>query len=365
LLTKYDLDTPQAVVNLDVLDLNIKRMNDVVKQYGVKLRPHIKSHRTPAIAHRQLAAGACGITVAKLGEAEIMAACGIKDILVAYPIVGVNKVDRLFNLAYDNKIRVVLDNIEVARGISEGSKRHNMEIDVLVEIEAGVNRCGVLPKDVISFVKRLVKLPGIRFAGILTYGGLGRGAKNIEEVKNIGLREGELIVNVADKIEKIGILCPIRSAGSTPTAPFAASIPGVTEIRCGNYVFNDVGGLANGVASIEQCALTVICTVVSCPADDRIIIDGGSKTFTSDMPNVFNKGYGFFPDNPEFILEKLSEEHGLVRIPKDYRKIKIGEKLEIIPKHACVVPNLMEDLYISKGGKIIGKWPVLCRGKSR
>jgi len=359
LLKKYDVDTPQAVIDIDVLDLNIKRMNDVVKQYGVKLR------RTPAIAHRQLAAGASGIAVAKLGEAEIMSACGIKDILIAYPIVGINKVNRLFNLAVDNKIKVLLDNIIVARGISEGSKRHNMDMEVLVEIEAGAKRCGVLPEDAVDFIKRLVRLPGIKFAGILTYGGQARGAKNIEAVKEIGLAEGKLIVDVADKIEKTGIPCPIRSAGSTPTAPFVASISGVTEVRCGNYVFNDAAGLANGVASIEQCALNVICTVVSYPADDRVIIDGGSKTFTSDMPNVFNKGYGFFPDEPELILEKLSEEHGLVRIPEGYRKIKIGEKLEIIPNHACVVPNLMEYLYIYKGERIIGKWPVLCRGKSR
>jgi len=211
----------------------------------------------------------------------------------------------------------------------------------------------------------LVKLPGIKFAGILTYGGQARRAKNIEAVKEIGLAEGKLIVDVADKIEKTGIPCPIRSAGSTPTAPFVASILGVTEVRCGNYVFNDAAGLANGVATLKQCALTVICTVVSRPTEDRAIIDGGSKTFTSDMPNVFNKGYGFFPNEPELILKKLSEEHGIIQVPKGYRKIKIGEKLEIIPNHACVVPNLMEDLYIAKGERIIGKWPVLCRGKSR
>jgi len=364
-LLKNDVNTPQAVVNIDVLDLNIKRMNDVVKQYGVKLRPHIKTHRTPAIAHRQLAAGACGITAAKLGEAEMMAACGIKDILVAYPIVGVNKVDRLFNLACDNKIRVSLDNIEVARGISEGSKRHDMEMEILVEIEIGVNRCGVLPGNMIDFVKKLIKLPGIKFAGIMTYEGRARGAENMEEVKKRGLDEGKFIVDIADKIEKSGILCPIRSAGSTPTAPFAASIQGVTEVRCGNYVFNDVVGLTNGVASVEQCALTVVCTVVSCPTENRIIIDGGSKTFTSDMTRLPGKGFGFFPHEPELILEKLNEEHGIIRVPKGYRKIKIGEKLEIIPNHACVVSNLMEHLYIAKGEKIIGKWPVLCRGKSR
>ena len=130
---------------------------------------------------------------------------------------------------------------------------------------------------------------------------------------------------------------------------------GVTEVRCGNYVFNDVVGLTNGVASLEQCALTVICTVVSYPDENRVIIDGGLKIFTFDMTKVFNKGFGFFPDEPELILEKLSEGHGIIRVPKGYRKIKIGEKLEIISKHACVVPNLMEDLYISKGGKIIGK----------
>jgi D-serine deaminase-like pyridoxal phosphate-dependent protein len=364
-LLKNDVNTPQAVVNIDILDLNIKRMNDVVKQYGVKLRPHIKTHRTPAIAHRQLAAGACGIAVAKLGEAEMMAACGIKDILVAYPIVGVNKVDRLFNLACDNKIRASLDNIEVARGISEGSKRHDMEMEILVEIEIGVNRCGVLPSNTVDFVKKLIKLPGIKFAGIMTYEGRARSAENMEEVKKRGLDEGKIIVDIADKIEKSGILCPIRSAGSTPTAPFAASIQGVTEVRCGNYVFNDVVGLTNGVASVEQCALNVICTVVSCPTENRIIIDGGSKTFTSDMTRLPGKSFGFFPLEPELILEKLNEEHGIIRVPKGYREIKIGEKLEIIPNHACVVPNLMEYLYIAKGEKIIGKWPVLCRGKSR
>ena len=126
MLKKYDVNTPQAVVNLDVLDLNIKRMNDVVKQYGVKLRPHIKTHRTPAIAHRQLAAGACGITVAKLGEAEMMAACGIKDILVAYPIVGESKVNRLFNLARDNKIKVLLDRYCVKSQLTNSPKRHNI-----------------------------------------------------------------------------------------------------------------------------------------------------------------------------------------------------------------------------------------------
>lgn len=365
IMKKYEIDTPQAIVDVDKLDSNIKYMNDIVTKMGANLRPHIKNHKTPAIAHRQLKEGASGITVAKLSEAEVMSDCGIKDIFVAYPIVGINKMNRLLNLMWDNEIKILVDSIEVAIELSKFMIDHKKSIGVLVEIETGLKRSGVLPQDIIGFVKQLKKLSGINFLGVLTYGGLARSAKNIDEVKQIGISEGKLIASVAEKIEKIGIPCPIRSAGSTPTAPFVATVPGVTEVRCGNYVFNDATGISNGVASIKKCSLTVICTVVSCPADDRVIIDGGSKTFTTDMPNVYKKGYGFFPKEPDLVLEKISEEHGIVRLPKGYRKIKIGEKLEIIPNHACVIPNLMEYLYIFKGNDVIAKWPVLCRGKSQ
>jgi D-serine deaminase-like pyridoxal phosphate-dependent protein len=199
----------------------------------------------------------------------------------------------------------------------------------------------------------------------MTYGGgLTQGCTSIEEVKAVGLAEGELIVKAAAAVEAAGIPCPERNAGSTPTAPFAASVPGVTEIRCGNYVFHDVGRMALGVATIEDCALSVICTVVARPAPDRVIIDGGSKTFTSDLAKGGSKTFGYIKNEPDLIFEKLNEEHGIIRVPAGYREIKIGEKLEIIPNHACVIPNLTEYLYVSRGDNIIAKWPVLCRGKS-
>jgi D-serine deaminase-like pyridoxal phosphate-dependent protein len=359
-----ELDTPALLVDLDQLEANIADMAAFAAQAGVQLRPHAKTHKTVEIGRMQLQAGAVGLTVAKLSEAEVFAAAGITDLLIAYPLVGPIKQRRLFKLLEQAKITTVLDHLEVATALSKTAVEFGRELPVLVDVDTGMHRTGVPAGEaVVDLVLQVARLPGLHFAGILTHEGHAIMGETPEQMRAMGLAAGEAMVRTAEMLRAAGLGVETVSVGLTVTAKITASVAGITETRPGTYVFYDRSGVHHGVASWAQCAARVLATVVTRPAADRVLLDAGSKTLTSDLtikrPSV--PGYGYVVGHPDWTIEKLSEEHGWVTIPAD-DPVRIGERVEIIPNHICPVVNLFDDMTLVRGAEVVGQWAVAARG---
>lgn len=364
-MNKHDLDTPALLIDFDRMDRNIATMQKIAADAGVKLRPHTKTHKTPYIAHLQQRAGAQGITVAKLGEAEVMNAAGIEDILVAFPLQGASKLERLLRLAERARMQVSLDSRKVAQDISDAAAKRGVKIPVLVEVDTGLHRVGLPPREgARDFVREIVELPGIEFTGLLTHAGHVHAAKTLEQVQETGKQEGEVMVETAELIRRDGIAVPEVSVGSTPTARFAAQVKGVTEIRPGTYVFYDTMQVSKFAADWDDCAQTVLLTVVV-KHPDRLIFDGGSKTLTSDRGPGGAATFGTVKNYPNLEIYALSEEHAHVRITGDGPLPDIGDKVQVIPNHACAVMNLHDNFYATRGDEVVGEFPIAARGKLR
>jgi len=369
-----DLDTPALVVDLDKLELNISDMARFAAEQGIKLRPHIKTHKIPEIALMQLQAGAAGITVAKLGEAEVMARAGITDILIANQITSRPKIQRLLDLARQIRVSVAVDSMEGARLLSQAAVGANLCLDVVLEIDSGLKRCGLVPgREAVDLVKGILELPGLEFKGMMTHAGHVYGKGSREEAEEVGRREGELMVEMAALLQQEGISIQEISVGSTPTAKISGRIKGVTEIRPGNYVFYDAIQVALGVVGVERCALSVLSTVISTPAPDRLVLDAGSKTLALDKGAhgaSLVKGFGLILGGdglPEkgLTIERLSEEHGVVTMEPGYtvKRPELNDRIRIIPNHACTVVNLFDQVYGVRGDKAEKVWKVAARGK--
>lgn len=362
------LDTPALVLDLDKMEANIREMAQVAGEAGVGLRPHVKTHKSPRLARLQVEAGATGITVAKLGEAEVMAEAGLTDIRIAYPICGELKLARLKRLCAKARISLSLDSREVAEGISAIGEAIGKPIPVLLKINTGLDRCGVLPgEEALTLAARIDPLPGVDLVGILTHEGQALARERTPEgIRRAALEAGAKMVETADRLRSRGYDIREVSVGSTPTSRHIARVPGVTEIRPGTYIFNDRNVMGCGEARLEQCALRVLVTVVSIPADDRAVIDGGSKTFSSDrLAQDPGAGFGYVVDQPGVILERMSEEHGVLRLEHARARLRIGQRLEIIPNHVCPVVNLADSLQAVRQGRLEEEIPVLARGKNR
>ena len=358
-----DLETPAIVVDLDVMERNISRMAEYCRSHNLRLRPHTKSHKIPELAKRQLAQAANGITVAKIGEAAVMLDAGITDILIAYPIIGTGKAEKLADLATRADITVSLDSVAVAQAISEEAKKRDARVGILVELDVGFHRCGVTNEDEVLTVARAVAdLPGLKFKGLMFF----PGHLQVPEKERAELR-----VSVNDflgaslaKLEDAGLPVTVVSGGSTPTAREGHLFTGVNEIRPGMYIFNDRNMVSVGVASLEDCALSVITTVVSTSVPGRAIVDAGSKTLSSDTHQVTGgKGFGMVKTDPDAEVERLSEEHGNLNIARSTRAYRIGERLEIIPNHVCTTVNMHNQIYGVRGGRVESVWEVSGRGK--
>jgi D-serine deaminase-like pyridoxal phosphate-dependent protein len=357
------MDTPAVTVDLKTVRRNIERLQRLADQCGVKVRPHIKTHKSVYFAKMQLLAGARGITAAKLGEAEVMAKAGITDILLAYPILGKAKLERLKQLLQYAEVTVSLDNETVAAGLSELGESLKRKIRVYLEIDTGLRRTGFQSvQDALAFAKSIRPLPGIRITGLLSHGGHCYGIKTREQLRKIAVEEAKMMNAVKEALDRAGIPIEEVSVGASPAMPFLKEMEGVTEIRPGTYIFNDYNQLCLRSAIEEECAVRIVSTVVSRPAADRIIIDAGSKTLTSDL-NVTGKGYGYIVGHPDYRIERLSEEHGILSIPPD-SDVRIGDTLTIIPNHVCPVINLADELIAMENGVLRERIPVDARGKN-
>lgn len=333
-----DLDTPSVYVDLDALERNIQGMQDRCRRWGVALRPHTKTHKIPEIAQMQLDAGAVGITVAKIGEAEVLPG---KDVLIAYPIMA-DKLPRLRAVAKDRRVSVVVDSVEAARGLPG--------IGCLVEVDIGAGRCGVETSEQVVAIARAAS----EFRGIFYWPSWLDEATFDQARQRI---DGHIAA-----LRAAGFDVPVVTGGSTPGAHKTPLIPATTEIRPGTYVFNDASCIVNKLASVEECALRVLVTVVSTAVSGQALVDGGTKTFSSDGTVGATGSYGFFPDRPQWTMTKMNEEHGYVKVPS---APKIGEKAWVIPSHVCATVNMHDEIYYGRNGKVDGSWRVAARGRVR
>jgi D-serine deaminase-like pyridoxal phosphate-dependent protein len=359
-----EVETPALLVDLDALEANIAEMAAVARQAGVKLRPHTKTHKCPEIAHMQVRAGAAGITCAKLGEAEVMADAGLDDLLIAYPLLGPRKLERLRELLERARVRVSLDSVEVAEGLGRVGLQAGRDIEVLVEVDTGLHRLGRAPGQATADLVALVaRVPGVRVVGLLTHAGHAYRARSDAELRLLSEREALDLVETAALCQRAGIALPEISVGSTPTARSGAFVAGVTEIRPGTYALNDATMMRLGVATEATAAARVLVTVVARPTEERFVVDAGSKCFTND-----NKGAA--PDwlvvagRPQFHLDFLSEEHGVGHRSGD-DDVRIGDRLQVIPSHVCATVNMFDFAYGLRGGQVERELHIAGRGKVR
>ncbi|MGF2614540.1 D-TA family PLP-dependent enzyme [Rossellomorea vietnamensis] len=355
------LDTPTLLLDYQKLLKNINEIASFAKENNLAYRPHIKTHKSVDIAKLQLQAGAVGITTATIPEAEAMAAGGIRDILIAHPISSPQKIKRCINLLERGvKLKIIVDSKEQLVYLQKELEHTPFTLEVWIKINSGLNRCGVEPgKDALKLAKEIMANTNLMLGGILTHAGHSYGASSSDQIEKIGLQEGQAVVESAEECEKAGIPIPVRSVGSTPTYKISGKVPGITEIRPGNAVFFDAIQVGLGVAAIENCALTVLASVVGVHPD-RIVFDTGSKTLCLDKGahgNESVKGFGHVVGHPEITIERLSEEHG-VGVVAGETSLKLNDKVQIIPNHACTVANMFEEYVVYEGGKGIGVWGV-------
>ena len=361
-------DTPYLLIDGAKMGRNILKMANVARGSGVALRPHVKTHKIPSIAKEQLEAGARGITVAKLSEAEVMAASGIEDIFIAYPLVTDAKIRRAVRLG--NRVRLVVgvDCLEGARRLSAVAKAEDHILEVRLEVDTGLRRTGVPYDEAVDLANEIEAMGNLDLIGIYTYRGAVLGGSRTRKLKEAGLEEGQLMVSLADRMREQDIRVDDVSLGSTPTVEYAAQVEGVTEVRPGTYVFYDRMQAHLGACSLDECAATVVCTVVSRPSEDLAVIDGGSKTFATDVPpgaEPLNlKGFGHVVGYPGVVLERLTEEHGMLALDRGC-DLQVGDTLQVIPNHICSTVNLHDEVYLLDEGDTVQEVRVAARGKVR
>jgi len=346
-----ELDTPCVVIDSAIMNSNISRFQNYCTAIGVQFRPHIKTHKIPELALLQINAGAIGINCQKLTEAEVFADAGIKDILITFNILGPTKLSRLVELSKRCRLTVVADNIETVKQLSDTFELAGLSVRVLVECDTGGNRCGVqTPRDALDLALQINDSPGVEFSGLLTY----PAPTKTQEANRWLLQAKELCTSVGLSVETI-------SSGGSPNMYNANEFTVATEYRAGTYIYNDRSLVSQGSCKYSDCALTVVATVVSHPTNDRIVIDAGSKSLSSDLLGM--EGYGYVVEYPEAKVYSLSEEHGCIDFSGCKLRPKIGDKLNIIPNHACVVSNLFDFVYLKLDGQVQKSLKVAARGK--
>ena len=349
-------------------------MQALATSAGVKLRPHAKTHKSSVIAKWQIEAGAVGICCAKLAEAEVFADAGVTNIRLPYPV-NPSNVERVRALlARGVALSIIVDDINVAREWSSRLTGSHPKLDVLVKVDVGFHRCGIDPDSprAIDIIKEVSSLSGLNFRGLLSHAGHSYGATSAHDIAAVADREITILRSLAAQARDAGVTVDEISVGSTPSARFVTLQSGVTEMRPGNYVFFDRTQVGLGATALENCAMHVISTVVSRPVASRVVFDAGSKTLTTDPARGFGAmtGHGLvFPDlvtgTPmgSIAIERLSEEHAVARVLPDCA-LKPGDRVRILPNHACVVTNLANELLLVEGTKVIDRIPVEARGKN-
>jgi D-serine deaminase-like pyridoxal phosphate-dependent protein len=357
-----ELDTPALVIDLDIMERNLQRVAGYARDHSLRLRPHTKTHKIPALGRKQLDLGAAGLTVAKVGEAQVMLNASPPDLLVAYPVIGRNKLNRLIEVAKQTNITVSLDSLYAAAPLSEAASRAQIEIGILAEVDVGLGRVGVEPCELVSLVREISRLPNLRFEGIAFYPGH---IKAMDEEGHRAIQQLSALLNVIlRELKEAGFPPRIVSGGSTPALFQSHEIEGLNEIRPGTYIFNDRNTALSGACALEDCAASILTTVVSTAKKNQVIIDGGSKTFSSDRPVAGEEvSFGHIAEAPRAVFTRMNEEHGYVDIRAAGHDFGVGDRVHVIPNHICVAMNLHECVYGIRGDQVEQTWHVDGRGK--
>lgn len=362
-----ELDTPCLIIDKDVMLSNLNNMQRYANINKVNLRPHTKTHKMSRLALLQESIGAKGITVAKVGEAEVMASKGLKDIFIANEIVGELKLNRIKKLADNTKISFGIDSIEQVNMIEKVFADCDKQAEVLIEIEVGENRSGVISE--LYFLELLNHINicnNIYLKGIFSHDGNSYSASSIEQCKQIHLNSQKRTLNFANIATQFGFNLQTISIGSTPSLMFNFPIlKGITEIRPGTYIFMDAAQ-ANALKTTNHCAASVLVTVISLPTNERIIADAGAKALTTQTRSTGitkTAGLGIIKGYKDITVNKVFDEHTIIYSKEMRSKLKVGDKLEIIPNHICPVVNLHENAYLVSNSVVVEKITVDCRGK--
>lgn len=345
-----ELETPVPVVDIERMEENIARLQSYLDGHNIANRPHIKTHKIPAIAEMQIEGGAIGITCQKVSEAQVMADAGFIDIFIPYNILGASKLSRLMALAEQINVSVTADSAVVIRGLSKAAAEAGLTLSVLVECDTGAGRCGVQsPGEAAELARLIAGLSGLHFGGLMTYPTNEHLDDFVRETRSL-LKEDDL------QVERV-------SGGGTPCMWQAHTHPELTEHRAGIYVYGDRLTLRSGAVKLETCALRVFTTVVSRPTRDRGILDAGSKSLAMDLLGL--DGYGYICEYPDAKIYALSEEHGHIDFSDCARKPEIGERVSIIPNHCCMVSNLFDEVVGARRNEVEVIWQVAARGTVR
>ncbi|MCY4403836.1 MAG: DSD1 family PLP-dependent enzyme [Candidatus Poribacteria bacterium] len=358
---KSELDTPALLIDLDIMEKNIQKMADYITSVNTELRPHVKTHKTPIIAQKQIKAGAIGVTCAKLGEAEEIIKTGIRDVLIANQIVGKHKIARLINLAKRSEIIVAVDDAENVQDISEAAVKDGVDVRILVEVNIGMNRCGVKPgESALTLAQQVLQSPNLTFEGLMGYEGHTVANPKRDERERATREAIQWLVNTKDYLNKHGLEVPIMSGGGTGTFDITGSIPEMTEVQAGSYVFMDsTYNKVEGVGDKFDCSLSVLSTVVSRPERNRIIVDTGLKVLTKEFGIPQPIGYIGLE------MTGLSEEHGKLQVSNGNVSLSPGDKLEILPTHCCTTVNLHNRYYGVRDEIVESVWDIAARGRSQ
>ncbi len=354
-----ELDTPALCVDLDALEANVSRMAALCREHGVDWRPHSKAHKSPQIARRLVEAGAIGVTCAKLGEAEVMAAGGVGDVLVANQIAGPQKMRRLAETCRHTDLVVAVDHEDQVSALGQATSAAGVRVRALVEVNVGLNRAGVLPGEAVVRLAQLIHdTPGVELAGVMGYEGHLLTIADPEE-KSRQVREAMArLVETRDDVLRAGLPCPIVSAGGTGSYAITVTCPGVTEFQAGGLIFMDAFYRHKCHVEDFAFALKLICTVVSRPTPDKAIIDAGRKSQHADHHPSIVVGY-----EDDMRLERLSAEHGEFALSGRARELRIGDRVELIPGYSDMTNVMHNQFYAVRGGRLEAIWPLEARGR--
>jgi D-serine deaminase-like pyridoxal phosphate-dependent protein len=354
--------TPALVVDHDRVVANVAEMAARAASLGVALRPHAKTHKSPAIARLQREHGAAGLTVATITEAEGFAAEGVDDLLLTAPPIGDWRLERLVALARQVRVRVTVDGAESVAALDHACRCAEVTVGYLWEVDCGVGRFGTVPGRVSAeqIARAIDTATHASFDGLLAFGGHAYAATDRGAVAAAARDEHDAILKTAAALADRGIEARVRSVGSTPTSHAMQSGEGITEIRPGNYVFYDATQVALGVVPLERCALSVLATVTSRPARDRLILDSGSKALAAERLTSLTPGFGTILDHPGLRVERLYEEQAIVHADEPC-EIPVGARVRVVPNHACAAANLHSRMLVVQEGTVVDVWPVATR----